>query len=62
MPVHTPFRQAGARDQLTPQMLASAGSVFDSWLDENADIVREMGGSGDIHSLFAALWDVWKNA
>ena len=54
-------RQAGARDQLTPDMLAAAGLVFDSWLDENADIVREMGGSGDTHSLFASLWAVWKN-
>jgi hypothetical protein len=35
--------------------------IFDDWLLENSDIIREMGGSGETHTLFAALWASWKN-
>ncbi len=53
--------QAYAQEELAPKMLAEGDRIFDDWLDENADSVRENGGSGDSHSLFAALWAVWKN-
>ena len=53
--------QACAQEELAPKMLAEGDRIFDDWLDENADSVRENGGSGDSHSLFAALWAAWKN-
>jgi hypothetical protein len=35
--------------------------IFDEWILDNSDLIREMGGSGDTHTLFAALWAAWKN-
>jgi len=47
--------------ELTPDMLAHADAVFEDWLCENSDVIRENGGCGDTQSLFAALWASWKN-
>ena len=46
---------------ITPAMLEAADRLFENWLIENSDAVRENGGVGDTHSLFAALWELWRN-
>jgi hypothetical protein len=51
----------GPLPALTPDMLARADEVFEDWLCENSDVIRENGGTGDTQSLFAALWASWKN-
>jgi hypothetical protein len=43
---------------ITPAMLEAADRLFENWLIENSDAVRENGGVGDTHSLFAALWEL----
>ena len=55
-----PSGQASAEIKITLEMCLVGDRIFDDWLDENADSVRENGGSGDSHSLFAALWADWK--
>jgi hypothetical protein len=47
--------------EITLEMVARAGAVFEDWLCANSDAIRDNGRSGDTQSLFAALWDVWKN-
>jgi len=51
---------SGVEDELTTEMIRDADEVFDEWLVENADLIRDMGGTGNTHQLFAALWAVWK--
>lgn len=56
-------RQAGAHcGVLTGKMLRNAEAIFEEWLDENSTSVHDMGGTGDSHVLFAALWASWKKA
>lgn len=47
--------------EITPAMIAAAVPIFEEWLSDNGDVIREMGGSGDYETLFASLWDCWKN-
>ena len=44
-----------------PEAIEAGERIFADWLLENSDLIREMGGSGDTHTLFAALWATWKN-
>jgi len=44
-----------------PEVIEAGERIFDAWLLENSDLIREMGGSGDTHTLLAALWASWKN-
>ena len=46
--------------EITSEMIARADAIFDNWLCENSDAIRDNGGTGDTQSLFAALWDTWK--
>lgn len=46
--------------EITPEMVAAGIEVVENWFLENATVIYDNGGTGDVESLLTALWAVSK--